>query len=93
MTDVFGENDRAAFRIREQERAEIRSMIEPILAAIADAEAKLSNFSVFQIEERHGLASARLELLGALRSIEKAAKVQSEGFLRVAEKFVESHAS
>ncbi len=91
MRDVF-DRTHAAFHQREEERRLIRATLEPILDTLASAEAKLSELNTFGAEERCRVARARLELLRALRSVERAANTLTEGNHRAAQSFIDHHA-
>jgi hypothetical protein len=87
MSDAW-EREHAAFRRREEERALVRAKLEPLLSGLAAAEAELSELSTFGADERYRVARARVELLRALRGLERAASGRSESNYRVFESLI-----
>lgn len=68
MSDLHAE-----FVQREQERDVVRAELNDVAQRIADAESRLLPVGVFGSEERLALARARVEVLSAIRSIDRVA--------------------
>ena len=86
MNDEFVGNalsrDYHEFERREQERSLVRAELDDVARRIGEAEARLADAGVFGSHGRLALARARVDVLSALREIDRQADEPDERALR-----------
>jgi hypothetical protein len=71
-----------SFEKREMERKALRASLEHALGSIASIESGCKDLAAFGPEERYRVAKARVELLRAMRTIERGASTPGESTMR-----------
>src|SRR2546428_2025511 len=79
-SDVF---DVQAFKAREQERATLKTVLDPILSDIQRAEEAMSRLGICDDRGRRHLAQARVEILHVLADAQDKATSESERWHRM----------